>query len=115
MSALLSALSHPYLLGFGAALVVVGLLMCRWAAKHDLAGLATEAAIKVAWNKGDLSTETELGNRFKALQHEESNINRAKSVAGHAARHVLSRIVNWSGLSAIVIGAGMIAAAFYLK
>lgn len=115
MSALFSALAHPYLLGFGAAFIIAGLLMCRWASRHDIAGLATEAAIQVAWNKGNLSTETELGNRLKALQDEKSNLNRAKSVAGHAARHVLSRFVNWTGIALIVIGAGMLGAALYLK
>lgn len=115
MSAINTALTHPYLLGFGAMLILIGLLLCRWASRYDLKGLAAEAAIQVAWNKGNLSTETEIGNRIKALQDEQSNLNRAKSVAGHAARHVLSRFVNWAGLAAIVVGAGMIGAAFYLK
>ncbi|MFM9941341.1 MAG: hypothetical protein ACKVP7_17805 [Hyphomicrobiaceae bacterium] len=115
MAAVTQALNHPYLLGFGALLLVLGFLLCRWASRYDLKGLAAEAAIKVAWNKGDLNTETEIGNRLKELQDEKSNVKRATTVAGHAARHVLSRFVNLAGLASLLVGAGLIAAAFFWK
>lgn len=115
MLALQTALTHPYLLGAAAALFVVGFLLCRWAARYDLKGLAAEAAIQVAWNKGDLSTETELGNRLKELQNETSHVKRATSVAGHATRHVLSRFVNWAGLACFAAGIGLVALAALWK
>lgn len=115
MSALQTALSHPVLLGIGAALLVVGFLLCRWAARHDLKGLATDAAIQVAWNKGRLDTETDLGNHLKALKDETSHVKRATAIAGHATRHVLSRFVNWAGLAAMAGGLTLFAVAAFWK
>lgn len=115
MSVLQTVLAHPYLVGSGVVLIIAGLLLCRWAGQYDLKGLATEAAIQVAWNKGDLNTETELGNRLKALKEEGSNLKRAQTVAGHATRHVLSRFVNMAGMIAIAAGIAMIAATFYWR
>ncbi len=113
MTALQTALTHPYVLGAAAVLFVIGFLLCRWAARYDLKGLATEAAIQVAWNKGNLSTETELGNRLKELKAESSNVRRATAVAGHATRHVLSRFVNWAGLACIAAAIGLVALAAF--
>ena len=115
MDVIATALTHPYLLAFGAALIIVGLLAMRWASRHDLAGLATDAAIKVAWNKGDLATETDLGNKLKALRDEQSNFNRAKAVAGYGVRHVVSRVVAIGGIIAIVVGLAMIVGAGFWK
>lgn len=115
MDALKTALTHPWLLGFGGLSLLIGFLCSRWASRYDLKGLATEAAIQVAWNKGDINTETELSNRFKALQDEGSNMKRAQTVAGYAARHVLSRFVNWFGLGSLAAGLAMIAAALFWK
>jgi hypothetical protein len=36
-------------------------------------------------------------------------------VAGHAARHVLSRFVSWFGLGAMAAGLALIATAIYWK
>jgi hypothetical protein len=115
MDALKIALTHPWLLSFGGLALTIGFLCWRWASRHDLKGLATEAAIQVAWNKGDINTETEIGNRIKSLQAETSNVKRAQTVAGYAARHVVSRVVNWFGLGSMAAGLAMIAAAFFWK
>ena len=114
MAALKGALGHPYLLTAAGILLFVGYLCWRWAARHDLKGLATDAAIQIAWNKGSLDTETESGNRLKALQSNPSHLSKATTVAGYATRHVLSRFVNWFGLSAMASGLALAGLAFYL-
>ena len=109
------ALSHPYLLGSGTALLLLGVMLWRWASRHDLKGLAIEAAWQVAKNRGDPNTETELGNRIKTLQADSSNAGRAKTAAGYAARHVVAQIASLAGIVAMLGGAALTAAAFYLK
>lgn len=110
----MSALSHPYLLGAGLVLAVIGLLLRRWASRHDLKDLAVDAAWQVAKARGDLGTETELGNRLKGLAAA-STVERAKMTAGYAGRHALAQVAGLAGLLGLVAGAALIASAFYLK
>lgn len=108
---------HPYLFGCGAVLVVLGILLWRWASRHDLKGLAVDAAIQVAWNKGSLTSaaDTEIARRLKDIHADQSNVGRAKKVAGHAARHVVAQIANIAGLAAFGLGVVLIGLALYLS
>lgn len=111
----MTALSHPYLLGGGAFLLLVGFGLWRWASRHDLKGLAVDAAWQLAKNKGNLATETELGNRFKDLKSDTSNVSRAKKAVGYGVRHVVAQVATLAGIVGMLGGAGLIAAAFYWK
>ena len=105
-------MTHPYLLAAGGLLIVVGLLLMRWASRHDLKGLAIDAAWEVAKNRR-LNVDTELGNRVQDLRAEGSNVGRAKMVAGHAARHVAAQVASIAGLIALAAGALLIAVAVW--
>lgn len=109
------ALSHPYLLGGGVVLVVVSLWLRNWASRHDLKDLALDAAWQVAKARGDLTTETELGNRLKGLSAEGSSVGRARMAAGYAVRHTIAQVAALAGLAGLIAGAGLIAAAFYIR
>jgi hypothetical protein len=113
----MSVLSHPYLLGSGIILVVIGYLLRSWASRHDLMDLAKDAAWQVAKNKGNLAAanESEIGQKFKDLQGDASNAGRAKKAAGYAARHAMAQVAGIGGLISLLIGACLIGAAFYLK
>lgn len=111
----MNALSHPYLLGFGALLLVVGFLLWRWSSRHDLKGMAIDAAWQVAKARGDIRTETELGSRLKEFATDGSNISRAKKATGYAVRHALAQIASIASLLMLLGGAGLIAAALFLK
>lgn len=67
------ALSHPYLLGLGVMLLVIGLGLRNWSSRHDLKGIAMDAAWQVAKARGDLKVETDLGNKLKDLASDGSN------------------------------------------
>lgn len=110
----MNALSHPYLLAGGVALLVIGGWLWRWASRHDLKGLAVDAAWQMAKARGDLSTETELGNRLKELKADTSHVGRARTAAGHVGRHLAAQVASIASLIALIIGALLIAAAFYL-
>jgi hypothetical protein len=107
------AMTHPYLLAAGGLLIVCGLLLLRWASRHDLKGLAIDTAWEVAKNRGRVDVETEFGNRLKDLRAESSNIGRAKMVAGHAARHVAAQVATIAGLIALAGGAILVALALW--
>jgi hypothetical protein len=113
----MSVLSHPYLLGVGALLIVIGYLLRSWAAKHDLMDMAKDAAWQLAKSKGNLAAvdKSEIGQKFKDLQGDASNTGRAKKAAGYAARHAMAQIAGIGGLISLLIGACLIGAAFYLK
>jgi hypothetical protein len=101
------------LLGSGAALIVIGFLLLRWASRYDLKGLALDAAWQVAKNRGRLDVETDLGNRLKELQAEESHVERARMVAGHATRHFVAQVANIAALIAFALGALLIGLAWW--
>ena len=106
-------MSHPYLLGGGAALIVLGILLFRWSSRYDLKGLALDTAWQVAKNRGRVDTETDLGNRLKELQAEGSNMRRAGMVAGHAARHVVAQVASIAALICLAAGAALIGLAWW--
>jgi hypothetical protein len=113
----MSALHHPYLLGVGILLLVLGYLLRSWAAKHDLMDLAKDAAWQVAKNKGNLAAvdRSEIADKFKDLAADGSNTGRAKKAAGYAARHAMAQVAGISGLISLLIGVGLIGAAFVWK
>jgi len=108
-------MEHPYLLGGGGLLIIIGVLLFRWASRYDLKGLALDAAWQVAKNRGRIDTETDLGNRIKDLQAQSSNVERAKMLAGHAARHVVAQAMNVAALICFAAGAALIAVAVWWK
>lgn len=111
----MSAFSHPYLLGSGALLLLLGIWLWRWSSRHDLKGMAVDAAWQVAKARGDLKVETELGNRIKDVTADASHTGKAKKAAGYAVRHALAQVASLVSLAAIIGGAALIAAAFYLR
>ncbi len=86
----------------------------RWAGRHDLKGMAVDAAWQVAKARGDLRTETELGNRIKDVTAGASHTGKAKKAAGYAIRHVLAQVAGLASVVAMLGGAALIVAAFYL-
>jgi hypothetical protein len=113
----MSALSHPYLLGIGALLIVLGYMLRGWAAKHDLMDLAKDAAWQVAKNKGNLTAvgNTDIANKLRDLAGDGSHTGKAKKAAGYAARHAVAQVAGIGGLISLLVGAVMIGAAFYWK
>ena len=107
---------HPYLVGGGSIVFLIGVLCWRWASRHNITDLVVDAAVHVAWNKGKLASaaDTEIAKRLQDIKAETSNTQRAKSVAGHAARHFAAQVANMIGLVAMLAGVALIGLAFYL-
>jgi hypothetical protein len=113
----MGSLSHPWMIVAGLALLVLGFFMKRWASRHDLKDLAVDAAWQVAKAKGDLTAaqSSDIGQRFKELADEQSNVGRAKKVAGHAVRHVVAQVLGIAGMTAMLVGVILIGLAFYWR
>ena len=108
-------LSHPFLSGGGALLLLVGFLCLRWASRHDLKGLAVDAAWHVAWNrKLGAATDTEIAQRLKDVSGQATHVGKARKAAGLAVRHALAQAISLAGLLSIVLGIALIGLAFYL-
>ena len=108
-------LSHPWLVGIGIVLLIIGFWLWRWAGRHDLKGLAVDAAWQVAKARGDLSARSDLRDKLADLKADGSNVSRAKKAAGYAGRHVLAQIASLAGLVSMLGGVGLIGLAAYLK
>jgi len=105
-------LSHPYLVVGGVLLFVVGVWLWRWSSRHDLKGMVVDAAWQVAKARGDLSVETDLGERLRDLKQDGSNVSRAKKVAGLGARHLVSQVAGIAAIVAMLSGVALLAVAF---
>ena len=104
-------LHSPFLLGIGAALLVLGMLLWRWAARHriNLRGAAMSSAY-AAVKGGTMPTlPEELKTQFDKVAAAKGNTARAKVVGGSVFRHVLARVVNRAALGSLGAGVAAIA------
>lgn len=110
-------MNHPGLLAGGAVLAMIGVVLWRWAARHDLKGMAVDAAWQLAKGRGNLTAaaDSDLGRKLQDLQADSSNVGRATKVAGYAARHFAAQVANVAGLVSMLGGAALIALAFWLR
>ncbi len=106
-------LHHPYLLVAGAIGLVIGWLLFRWSGRHDIKGLAIDAAWTAAKSRGKTAMTPEIQAKLDALKSDGSTIGRGKQVAGMAARHFIAQIVGIASYIAMLGGLGMAAAAFW--
>jgi hypothetical protein len=110
---------HPWLAAAGLGLLVVGYLMRRWAARHNLIDMAKDSAIGAAMasvRSGKVPTiPQEIAGRFDAVAAEKTNLGRAKSVAGMAVRGYLAMFIGFAGWIALLCGLGLIVAAVLIK
>jgi hypothetical protein len=110
---------RPSLLLIGLAVFIVGWLLRRWAARHDMMGMVTGAATGAAWQavKGRKVPDIPdaLKSKMNEFQAEGSNAGRAKKVAGYAARHFIAQVVGVMGWIALLGGLGLMAAGVFWK
>ena len=103
--------SRANLLLIGAVFIVAGFLLRQRASRYSLTDIAIDAAWQTAKARGH--TPTELEGRVREIAAEQSNVRRAKMVAGHAARHVWSEVLSKTGLAVIVLGIIVLIAAWF--
>lgn len=107
-----AAFAHPNWIAAGVVLLVLGLLMMRWAARNNVAAQMTDAAKDAALNalrkRGAVDVPDELRAKLSDLQAASGVSGKAKKVAGYALRHAVSQFVGVTGF--LLAAAGALAA-----
>jgi hypothetical protein len=115
---------NPYLLATGVVVLLIGVWLRRWADRHSLIRLGVDGAKAAAFQtaKGMVKGEgarmpqvpDEIARKLNDLQ-KGSHVDRARMIAGTAARGWLSTFVGLAGLIGILAGLTLGAAAFWLR
>ncbi|HRD75274.1 MAG TPA: hypothetical protein PK264_04960 [Hyphomicrobiaceae bacterium] len=92
-----------------AGLIVVAYILRRWAQRHDLKSMATDAAWAAARKRG-MPEGTELQKRIQAYSDEPSNAERARMATVDIGKHVVGR---WLAILAWIIALSGFAIAFF--
>lgn len=112
-------MEHPVLLAIAAALIVVGFLLVRWAGRYDAAGIATDAAWRMAKTRSASGARDEFGRvveeQLRDMRADAARIGTARTAIKHGGRFFLARFVNIAGFVMIVAGLAAGAVAFFWK
>ncbi len=100
----MTAIHHPLLFAAGVGIFVIGIMLYRWSARHDLKGLAVDAAWKAASSRGKTAITPELQAKLDAFNADASTVGRTKQVAGLTIRHFLAQVVGLVSYAAILGG-----------
>lgn len=95
------SMQHPLWIFVGLMLVLVGILLVRWAARNDMTSAISQATAQSAI--GALLRRSSKSGRRKARAEEKAN-----RPTGYAARHAMSQLAGAVGF--ILIMAGLLAA-----
>ncbi|MFZ4808230.1 MAG: hypothetical protein ACOYLQ_13315 [Hyphomicrobiaceae bacterium] len=112
-------IANPWLLGAGIAALVIGYLLRRWASRHNLIEVATDAALSAAWTTVTTrrlpGVPEEITSRVRDVTDEVSHAGKAGKVAGLAARHVVAQAAGLAGLVLLALGLGLVGVALYWR
>jgi hypothetical protein len=115
----LQQIAHPALAIAGLAALVIGFLLRRGAARHDLKGALAGGVKHVALDAVRHGKDGHKSNPLAAKLHEVaahgSHSGKAKAVAGIAARHFVAQVVSIAGLVAILGGLAATAAGIFWR
>lgn len=107
------SISHQSWVVLGLVLVVLGVLLVRWAARNNMVSVVTDATTGAVFSKlrkgGALEVPDEIKARYDDVMAEGSTVGRAKKLAGYTVRHAVSQVAGVGG--GLLIVAGLLAAA----
>lgn len=109
------SIAHPWMLALGIAALIIGWLLMRWSGRHDMKGLAVDAAWTAAKSRGKNAMTPEIQAKLDALKADASAVGRTKQVAGMAARHFVAQVAGIAGIVALLAGAALIAAGIWWR
>ena len=106
-------IASPTLLVIGLILLVVAVLVLNWASSRNLKDVAIGAALGAAWTllwrRQRPGIPEEITSRYDEVRSQDSHLDRAKVVAGYAAKHFIAQLASLAGLIlfalALVFGA----------
>lgn len=112
------AVPDPTWLIAGGVVMVIGLLLVRWASRYDAAGIAMDAAWRVARSGSSAGARDELGRvvdeQLAEMRADAARMGHARTAVKHGSRFFIARFVNIAGIILLIVGAAILAVAFYL-
>jgi hypothetical protein len=109
-------MQNPLWLAAGAACLLVGFLLMRWAGRYDASGIAVDAAWRMARTRSTTGARDELGRvveeQLADIRADAARIGHARTAVKHGARFFIARFVNVAGVIFLVVGLTLVAAAF---
>jgi hypothetical protein len=110
-------MQNPVWLATGAVFVLLGILLMRWAGRYDAAGIALDAAWRMAKTGSTTGARDELGRvideQLTDIRADSARIGHTRTAIKHGWRFFIARFVNIAGLILIAIGAVLIGIAFW--
>jgi hypothetical protein len=110
------AVSHWLYNGFyiaGAALILVGWMLRRWASKYDLKEAAFDSAWTTVRGKRSAENPTALEEKLRDINAASTVTGKATRAAGTVAGHFAAQVAGLGGLLSLLAGMAMIAAGYY--
>ena len=96
----------------GAGVVLIGILIRRWAARYDL----KDAALDSAWTalRGERSAEnpTAIEAKLRDIQSQPTWTGKATKAAGAGIAHMLAQVGQVAAIILVLLGLGLVAAGF---
>ncbi len=110
-------MQNPMWLAAGGLFVLIGFLLLRWAGRYDAAGIALDAAWRMARTGSTTGARDELGRvideQLTDIRADSQRIGHARTAIKHGWRFFIARFVNIAGLILMAAGAVLIAIAFW--
>ena len=103
----------------GAGSVLAGYLLMRWAGRYDAAGIAMDAAWRLAKTRSATGARDELGRvvdeQLADIRADAARLGHTRTAIKHGWRFFIARFVNIAGLVLIAIGLAILAAAAFWR
>jgi hypothetical protein len=96
----------------GAIAVLAGVLIRRWAARHDLKDAAVDSAWTLLRGRRTADNLTAIEAKLREIQSEPTWTGKATGTAGTAAGHVLAQIGQAVALGLLAVGVALVGAGF---
>ncbi len=110
-------MQNPVWLAAGGVFVLIGALLMRWSGRYDAAGIAVDAAWRMAKTGSTTGARDELGRvideQLSDIRADAERIGHARTAIKHGSRFFIARFVSITGLILIAIGLALVAAAFW--
>jgi len=99
----------------GAVMVLVGILVRRWASRYDLKDAALDSAWTLVRGRRTAENPTAVEAKLRQIGSEPTWTGKATKAAGTGVAHMLSQVGQMAALGLILFGLALVAAGFVFR
>lgn len=107
--------TNAWLMLVGAAAILIGVLLRRWAGRHDLKDAAMDSAWTLLRGRRSAQNPTEIEAKLRDIQAQPTWTGKATRTAGTAIGHVVAQVVGLVALVLILAGLALAAVGFFWR